>query len=316
MAELETPDGRGDRGHLDIRERVLTRVAVAAAKSLPDVAAYRTRFARRDLPNASVAFARTGLRTPADAHITLDVATAWPARLSHVTHELRARVGKDIAALTGEHPARIDIRVSAFAAARESHHATVEGEPEHPPHPPTIPHDPLSTPAALYFGLIAGAGLIVLGAIGVRDFLIFRELLPGPAWIPPTLESLVGTGWQNWMYFPAAAALVVGVYALIAAVLPRRKTHFRLATEDPAWMRPKDIARRCSALAREIPGVINARTTVSRKRAIVTIDVSNAGDPGLHDRVHEAVQSGLVLLQDPLAIEVKVGSAIASDGVR
>ncbi|MCW4351902.1 DUF6286 domain-containing protein [Hoyosella sp. YIM 151337] len=305
-----------ERGALILRDRVFTRVAVATARSMPGVVTHRARFARRDLPRATTTFDSASRNTPEGAHVTLDLAMSWPARVSQLTHDLRARVSSDIARVAGAPPRRIDIRVTMFTGAGAEHAATLDGPEEHPPHPATVPRDPLSAPAARYFALAVGAVLIVLGAIGIRDYLIVREILPGDVWITPALDAVLAAVWHPWMYAVAGTTLVIGVFCLLAAVLPRRKTHRRLTTADPAWMRPTDIARRCSALAREVSGVTSARTEVTRKRATVTVMALNPGAPGLAQAVKDRVTSGLDLLESPLQVKVRLRPALKRGGTR
>lgn len=301
----QSPVPHEERGKLVVRERVYSRVAVQAARCTPGVIKHEGRFARRDLPRAT-----TKLNGPADTpHVTLDVAMAWPAHVSQLTHDLRERVAADIAAFTGEPPQRIDVRVAVFTNADAEHHATLDGAQEHPPHPTTEPHDPLSTPAALFFGLCAGVLLLVLGAVGVRDHLVVRDVLPGPLWLTPALRTLAETDWRPWMFVIAGAGVLIGVLALLAAVLPRRRTHFRLSTEDLAWMHPTDVARRCSALAAEIPAVVDAKTTVNRKKAVIKVKVLHTAGADVADHIRHRVTEGLALLAVPPRVEVHVHAA-------
>ena len=108
------------------------------------------------------------------------------------------------------------------------------------------------------------------------------------------------------MIWAGVAAIVVGFIFLIVAFKPRRKTHMRLESErSSVWLRAVDVARRSSAVARQVPGVAAARTQATNKNVKITVN-GDTEDPALAPRVEEAVSQALQELSSTPRVSVTV----------
>lgn len=97
----------GSRGSLTVSDRVVQKVARAAAARVPGVVSTSSGMLGRDLPAAS---ARTrGTR----AQVEVDVAFAWPALASPTAQLVRDEVASAVARYAGVRTDRVDVRVVA-----------------------------------------------------------------------------------------------------------------------------------------------------------------------------------------------------------
>lgn len=102
MAELRDP---ADRGELRISNRVVERIAVHVAASIPGVGA------ADKLPRVEVA--------AAGGHVTLsvDVAVTWPEPVAEVAGRVRGAVATTVEGLTPYVVDRTDVRVRSVVGA-------------------------------------------------------------------------------------------------------------------------------------------------------------------------------------------------------
>ena len=97
----------GARGTLTVSDRVVQKVARAAAARVPGVASTSSGMLGRDLPAVT---ARTrGTR----AQVEVDVALAWPALASPTAQLVRDEVAAAVARYAGVRTDRVDVRVVA-----------------------------------------------------------------------------------------------------------------------------------------------------------------------------------------------------------
>lgn len=153
---------------------------------------------------------------------------------------------------------------------------------------------PAATPGAAIVGLFAGIALIGLAVVAVRDPLVYLGWLDGAGWLHSAAQWLADIEWWEWMWPAAIALVVVGLWMLWVAVKPRRRTHISLVGYEVLWTRRGDVARRCSAVVGDLPGVENATTVVGRRRAKVTVTThGNTVDRAEIARVVDAVLDGV-----------------------
>ncbi|MBO3095331.1 Asp23/Gls24 family envelope stress response protein [Cellulomonas dongxiuzhuiae] len=107
MAEAPADATSESRGTLTVSDRVVQKVARAAASHVPGVAVATSGLLGRDLPHAS---ARThGTR----AQVEVDVALAWPAPAAATARRVRDAVEDAVARYAGVRTDRVDVRVVA-----------------------------------------------------------------------------------------------------------------------------------------------------------------------------------------------------------
>ncbi|HKV18115.1 MAG TPA: DUF6286 domain-containing protein, partial [Mycobacterium sp.] len=152
--------------------------------------------------------------------------------------------------------------------------------------------------AASRASVLLAVGVIALGAIGIRDALIAVEWIGGPQWLPPVIDAVDGLAPAAWMVAAGAVLGVLGVALMLIAVLPRRRTALPLTAQTAVYLRRADVAKAASAAAREVPGVLDARTTSSRRKAVVRCRVTGATQE-IREAVVDAVTDELAILQTP-----------------
>ena len=147
--------------------------------------------------------------------------------------------------------------------------------------------EPRKSPRARGWMFILGLVFLAGGAVGIRELLLETDTISGPSWLQPIIDWLSHAHWVQMVLIIAVIALILGLIILIASLRPRTKTHILIDNEASLWMRPVDIARACSARAKDQRGVLNATTVATAKRVTVTV-TGDPDDPGLSDRVHKA----------------------------
>lgn len=147
--------------------------------------------------------------------------------------------------------------------------------------------EPRKSPRARGWMFILGLIFLAGGAVGIRELLLETDTISGPSWLQPIIDWLSHAHWVQAFLIIAVIALILGLIILIASLRPRTKTHVLIDNEASLWMRPVDIARACSARAKDQRGVLNATTVATAKRVTVTV-TGDPDDPGLSDRVYKA----------------------------
>ncbi|MEJ4112877.1 hypothetical protein ACGE24_07960 [Corynebacterium kroppenstedtii] len=147
--------------------------------------------------------------------------------------------------------------------------------------------EPRKSPKARGWMFVLGLVFLTAGGIGIRDVLVVTDTVSGPSWLHPIITWLSHAHWVPMFLAIAIVALILGLIILIASVRPRSKTHMLVDKDASVWMRPVDIARACSARAKDQRGVLNATTVATAKCVTITV-TGDPDDPGLSDRVVKA----------------------------
>lgn len=317
VADAVAPDELDDsatRGLLIIKERAVTKIAVAAALGVPGVVRQSgglTRLTGRELPRADVSMGSDAVA------INLYVGVRWPCRLAPLTRRLHEEVGRQIEGMTGLPLHELNVVIagteagSAEAQAEDSlgyHGAEERYSPA--PAPVEAPRTPRATPAAVPAATLIAFAVLALALASGRELLIARGTIPGAPWLRNSFEWLGRLHWSEWIVPVAVGSIVLGIVFIGAALKPRPRTHLPVRGGGQAsivWLRPTDLARNCSSEAVTVPGVASARTTVDRKRVTVHV-IRNEADsaPEIASAVHAAVQPNVALLGTALALQVKV----------
>ncbi|KQU61265.1 hypothetical protein ASG84_01720 [Rhodococcus sp. Leaf278] len=282
-ASDEVSDDPGSRGSVEIKDRAISRTAIAAALKDPRVTRTTgglSRLTGRELPRADVTL---GADTVA---VNLYIGVRWPSQITEVTEAVHAAVEAALATMTGLHVHRVNVLVSdTILDSGSAPVAKADVSQTVSPRPPTA--GPAAMPVALLFGLL----LLGVAFVAGREFFIANGSIGGSPWIADGIGWVSRLHWQSWMIAAAIGAVVVGLSLVFAGVKPRTRTHSGLGGGAPTvWATPTDIARLCSAAAQSTRGVTDAHTVVTRKK----IDVRVERDPGFEvDSVDAAVREAL-----------------------
>lgn len=174
-----------------------------------------------------------------------------------------------------------------------------------PPHP-RLGREPRAIASVRVLAVIFGIFLLALAAAaGIEAWIAWSDS-PWASWFKPFFSAFSREELPRWLLILAVLSVLCGVFFLIAAFKPRRRTHWALRSSTISiWIRPVDVARACSAAAGRTPGVAAARSLVSKKKADVVAH-GDLEDVGLQERVAESVRSVLTPLPDPPRVSVVV----------
>ncbi|MGW0176990.1 Asp23/Gls24 family envelope stress response protein [Rhodococcus sp. NPDC003322] len=319
MAEhlsTETPDTehtdleleRGARGRLTVKDRAVSKIAVAAALSVPGVVRQSgglLKLPGRDLPRAEVTAG------PDSVAVTLYVAVTWPCPVAVLSREVHLAVAERVETLTGLPVDHLHVVVAAAVLRGDGADSEVDTRQltDASPVAVAVPaRPPLARPDAAVIAVIAAVALLAVAFVAGREFLIAKEVIAPAAWVRNSVRWVADLHWQTWMAPVAAAAAVVGALLVFLSLTPRTRTHLPVGTGGTVWLRPTDVARMCSARAGAVGGVATVRTMVDRRRA--TLHVTPNGevpDADLERTVREAVAPSLDTLASPRELRVRIG---------
>ncbi|MDV6264899.1 Asp23/Gls24 family envelope stress response protein [Rhodococcoides yunnanense] len=282
-ASDEVSDDPGSRGSVEIKDRAISRTAIAAALKDPRVTRTTgglSRLTGRELPRADVTL---GADTIA---VNLYIGVRWPSQITEVTQAVHAAVEEALATMTGLHVHRVNVLVSDTTLDRSDRAPTTDVASQTvSPRPPTA--GPAAMPVALLFGFL----LLGVAFVAGREFLIAHGTIGGSPWIADAIGWVARLHWQSWMIAAAIGAAVVGSLLVFVGVKPRTRTHSGLGGGTPTvWATPTDIARLCSAAAQSTRGVTDAHTVVTRKKIELRVERDPAFDV---DSVDAAVREAL-----------------------
>ncbi len=166
---------------------------------------------------------------------------------------------------------------------------------------------PVAAPAAAVVGVLLALMLIAAGAIAIRDTVLAAGS-SGPRWVTNTATAIDGLAPATWMIPAGVIAVLVGLWWLLAALKPRRRTEVPLRSAAGVWIRPAGIARMSRATADSVAGTTSARAAAGRRRVKVTVSASDKEAAELRSRVAEAVAERIDPVQRRYAVKVKVKS--------
>ncbi|KAA0923216.1 Asp23/Gls24 family envelope stress response protein [Rhodococcus sp. ANT_H53B] len=279
----EVDDGREMRGSVEIKDRAMSRTAIAAASKDPRVTRTTgglSRLTGRELPRADVTLGEDTIA------VNLYIGVTWPSQITEVTESVHATVEAALATMTGLHVHRVNVLVSDTTLdTGPSPTSNTEASQPISPRPPT------AGPAAMPLALLFGFALLGVAFVAGREFLIAHGNLGGSPWIADAVSWISRLHWQSWMIAAATGAAVVGLFVVFIGVKPRTKTHSGLGeSASTVWATPTDIARLCSAAAQSTRGVVDAHTVVTRKKIEVRVERDAAYDA---DRIDVGVREAL-----------------------
>ncbi|MDJ0393665.1 hypothetical protein QMK17_10020 [Rhodococcus sp. G-MC3] len=108
---------------------------------------------------------------------------------------------------------------------------------------------PKAAPKATGIAVVLALLLCVAGVIVGRDALIAFGAVTGSPWIGPALNSIVDLTVQTWMLPVGIAVGVVGLVLVVAALLPRSRTHRRSDAEG-VWLSRRSGRTHVSTMGR------------------------------------------------------------------
>ncbi|OUZ08596.1 hypothetical protein BHE97_13050 [Aeromicrobium sp. PE09-221] len=145
---------------------------------------------------------------------------------------------------------------------------------------------PLATRVVAVYGLLG----IALGVVTVRDLAVARGWSAGTPWYENAVNGLDGLTSGGATTAAGTVIGVIGLVALICALLPARRTHDRTDATPGLWLSRPAIAMLAERAAERTPGVYEASATVHRRRVVVK---AAGADEEAATRVEDAVRRAL-----------------------
>lgn len=165
---------------------------------------------------------------------------------------------------------------------------------------------PLAPAGASYLAAASATAMIALGALGVREALVAAGWIGGASWIAGAVSATDGLAPMPWTPFVGIATGLVGIILVGVALKPRRRRAVRAQAQTAVFVDLTDVARIASAAAEAVPGVVSARSSVSRRTLTVRCEVSGTPEAELQDAVNRAVATELAALERTPSIRVRM----------
>lgn len=163
---------------------------------------------------------------------------------------------------------------------------------------------PVAAAAASRAAVLLASVVVAAGVVVIRDALLDLGWIRGAQWLRPTLDLLDGLTPSAWMAVAGAIVGILGIALMVAALAPRRKTAVPIADSTAVYLHRADVSKLVSAAAQEVPGVLGARASVSRRKVVVRCRVTGQTHE-LRPTVAEAVSKQLEVLRRPQRVVVR-----------
>lgn len=172
---------------------------------------------------------------------------------------------------------------------------------------PTPAKAPAAAPATVITGVLLALVLLGVGAVFLRDALVAAGALTGGPWLRWFADKaeLISSS-SPWMLWAGPVAVVVGLVLVVAALKPRKATHW--AAEEPGvYIGRSDAARLVANAAHESTSVVAARADVTGRRALRVTARTVANDTtGVTQDVDRAATHRLAALRPAPSIRTRV----------
>lgn len=178
---------------------------------------------------------------------------------------------------------------------------------------PTPAKAPAKAPATVVTGVLLALVLLAVGIVFLRDALLAAGALTGSPWLrwfADKAELVSAT--SPWMVWAGPVAVVLGIVLLVAALKPRKATHWA-AEEAGVHIGRTDAARLVANAAHQSSSVVEARADVAGRRAVrVTARTVATDTAGVTQDVEKAATHRLAALRPTPSVRTRVVSSTAS----
>ena len=165
---------------------------------------------------------------------------------------------------------------------------------------------PRANPAARWLALLIGVALLAVAGVTGRD-IWYRWALndPSNSWFAEAFRCVATQPADPLAVAAGVIVALLGVWLLVKALSPRVRTHTRVASPASIWVRPVDVARKSTHVARQqAPGsAISSRST--RKKLTVSVEDDGSAQ-ALQQRVTTALENEFA----PLHVRPRIAVAL------
>jgi len=170
---------------------------------------------------------------------------------------------------------------------------------------PTAGRTPTAAPAAAPWAVLLALVVLALGVVGIRDALIAAGAFGGSSWTKNTANAIDGLTARTWMIPAGIGLAVLGLWWLLAALKPRKRTEISLSGTPGAWMRPGDLARLVQPTVENVDGVVSASTSATRRTVTVKATTTARDSAQVRTAITDAVGDRLAALRRAPQVKVK-----------
>lgn len=127
---------------------------------------------------------------------------------------------------------------------------------------------PAAAPATVATGLLMAIILLAVAVVFIHDALVSAGAVSGTAWLAWFAEKAnVISASSPWMLWAGPLAVVIGLVLVIAALKPRKSTHWAVGDQG-VFIGRGDTARLAANAAHSTPAVVDAQASVSGRSTL------------------------------------------------
>lgn len=164
---------------------------------------------------------------------------------------------------------------------------------------------PRAAAGASFVAVPAALALGAVGVVAVRDTAVAAGWLSGQSWVSRAIIAIDGWTPAAWLQPLGIVAAFLGIGLMIVAVKPRRITAEPIGTDTGAFIGLGDIAKVATAAAGDIAGVLDARSSATRRKVVVRCTVTGDTAGEIERLVADAVGAALEPLRHTPRIVVR-----------
>lgn len=167
--------------------------------------------------------------------------------------------------------------------------------------------DPRRLPAATWFGLLGTLLLAGLAVLAGQHAAAERGRA-ADSWLRAALGVLDDPAPSNLVLAVGIAAALLGLWFLVAACLPARRSHLRVEGREDLWISAEAIEALAADAAERAPGVLHGRGEVRRRRLRVEALLAPGKAAGVAGIVHTVGDRLAGLADLEVSVQAKEGS--------
>jgi len=164
---------------------------------------------------------------------------------------------------------------------------------------------PLSTSAAQRNGVLFSLLLIALGVIGIREALIYTDVINGAYWIGDLFKRIDGLRIASWMLLAGVLLFVIGLHFIVTGLSRRKRLGWTVTATEPVFVTPTAATSTALAAARRVDGVLDVVAQAKPKRVTFSAKAT-ATDDTVRSSVEQAISGRFAALKDAPKTKVRL----------
>jgi hypothetical protein len=169
---------------------------------------------------------------------------------------------------------------------------------------------PVAAATARRIAVVLALVLLIVGVVALREAGVVLGWVAGTPWIAAAVTAVNGLHSHWWMVPAGGAAVVVGLWMVVMALKPRRKTVVAVDAAGSVWMRPRDVARLASHAACTVPGVEVLNSAATRRKVTLYVGLTGVeSDVAAKGAIAAVVGSATEILIPTPRIAVRIGTS-------